>query len=354
MENDFDCNIRFYAKVFLYPFGIFDPIVRSRRDDSGGMMTKIHGEGGKIMRVQLKRILCATDFSDLSNQTISFGIALAKTFNAKLFVCHIIDLPFAAMNGEVQLDPIEQQNRMAAYAQEQLEQLFDKESIEWEPLVSIGHTADEISRIVDKHRIDIVVSATHGRSGLKRLLLGSVTERLMRTIRCPLLIIKEQETEAAGMKRTSFPPRRILVGCDFSTDSELAFQYGLAMAQEFEAELHLVHVVEPPVYQNILFSDVSSGLYNRDAMLEELSNKLDRMVPDEARNWCDPTTALREGKPDEELTRYADVNDMDLLVVGVRGHGLVETLFVGSTTDRVARRSPCPVLSVRPIAKERE
>ena len=304
------------------------------------------------MRVQLKRVLCATDFSDQSNQTISFGIALAKAFDARLFVCHIIDLPFAAMNGEVQLDPIEQQDRMMDFAQEQLAQLFEKESIDWEPLVSIGHTADEISRIVDKKRIDIAVSATHGRSGIKRLLLGSVTERLMRTLACPLLIIKEQGAEVPGMKRTVFPPKRILVGCDFSTDSELAFQYGLAMAQEFEAELHLVHVVEPPVYQNVLFSDVSSGLYNREAMIEELSDKLGRMVPDEARNWCDLRTVLREGKPDEELTRYADINDMDLMVVGVRGHGLVETLFVGSTTDRVARRSPCPVLSVRPMAKD--
>lgn len=304
------------------------------------------------MRIQLKRILCTTDFSDLSNQTISFGIALAKTFNAKLFVCHIIDLPFAAMNGEVQLDPIEQQDRMMAYAQEQLEQLFENEPIDWQPLVSIGHTADEISRIVDKKRIDIAISATHGRSGIKRLLLGSVAERLMRTLSCPLLIIKEQGAKASGMKQTVFPPKRILVGCDFSTDSELAFQYGLAMAQEFEAELHLVHVVEPPVYQNVLFSDVSSGMYDREAMIEELSDKLERMVPDEARNWCDLKTELREGKPDEELTRYADNNGMDLIALGVRGHGLVETLFVGSTTDRVARRSPCPVLSVRPIAKE--
>jgi nucleotide-binding universal stress UspA family protein len=300
------------------------------------------------MRIQIKRILCATDFSNLSNQTVSFGISLAKTFGAKLYVCHIIDLPFAAMNGEVQLDPIEQQDRMMAYAQEQLEQLFEKETIDWQPLVSIGHTADEISRIVDKNRIDIAISATHGRSGLKRLLLGSVTERLMRTVSCPLLIIKEPGAEPAGMKATVFPPRRILVGCDFSTDSDLAFQYGLALAQEFEAELHLIHVVEPPVYQNVLFSDVSSGLYNRDAMLEELSDKLERMVSDEARNWCDLKTALREGKPDEELTRYAENNDMDLIALGIRGHGLVETLFVGSTTDRVARRSPCPVLSVRP------
>jgi nucleotide-binding universal stress UspA family protein len=303
------------------------------------------------MRIKLDQILCATDFSDLSNQTISFGIALAKAYSARLFVCHIIDLPFAAMNGEVQMDPIEQQDRMMAYAQEQLEQLFENESIAWEAIVSIGHTADEISRIVDKNRIDLAISATHGRSGLKRLLLGSVTERLMRTLSCPLLIIKGHEEAQPGRKETVFPPRRILVGCDFSSDSGLAFQYGLAMAQEFEAELHLVHVVEPPVYQNVLVSDTATGGHNRKSILDQLNDKMTRMVPVEAKNWCDLTTTLREGKPDEELTRYADVNDMDLIVLGVRGHGLVESLFIGSTTDRVARRAPCPVLSVRPMAK---
>ena len=304
------------------------------------------------MRIQLKRVLCATDFSELSNQAIPFGIALSRTFNAKLFVCHIVDLPFAAMNGEVQLDPIEQQDRMATYAQQQLQQLFENEPVEWEPLVSIGHTADEIVRIAGQKRIDLVVAATHGRSGLKRLLLGSVAERLMRTLSCPMLIIKEEGDTV--LKKHDFPPKRILVGCDFSPDSGLAFQYGLALAQEFESELHLVHVVEPPVYQNILFSDVASGFYNRDAMLEELNDKLERMVPDDARNWCGLKTSLREGKADEELTRYADINDMDMIVVGVRGHSLVETLFVGSTTDRVARRSPCPVLSVRPMGKKAE
>jgi nucleotide-binding universal stress UspA family protein len=304
------------------------------------------------MRIQLKRVLCATDFSELSNQAIPFGIAFARTFNAKLFVCHIVDLPFAAMNGEVQLDPIEQQDRMAAYSQEQLQKLFENEPVEWEPLVSIGHTADEIARIVEQKRIDFVVAATHGRSGLKRLLLGSVAERLMRTLPCPMLIIKGEGDSV--VKKPAFPPKRILVGCDFSPDSGLAFQYGLALAQEFESELHLVHVVEPPVYQNILFSDVVSGLYDRDAMLEELNDKLARMVPDDARNWCDPKISLREGKADEALTRYANNNDMDMIVLGVRGHGLVESLFVGSTTDRVARRAPCPVLSVRPMDKKAE
>ena len=93
------------------------------------------------------------------------------------------------------------------------------------------------------------------------------------------------------------------------------------MAQEFEAELHLVHVVEPPVYQNVLTSQDAANGRAREPILGQLTDKLARMVPAEAKNWCDLKTILREGKPDEELTRYAEVNDMDLIVLGVRGHG---------------------------------
>ena len=70
------------------------------------------------------------------------------------------------------------------------------------------------------------------------------------------------------------------------------------------------------------------------------------MVPKDAANWCIPQTSILEGQPYDELVKYADTRDIDMIVLGVRGHGLVKTLFLGSTTDRVVRRSPCPVLSV--------
>jgi nucleotide-binding universal stress UspA family protein len=75
------------------------------------------------------------------------------------------------------------------------------------------------------------------------------------------------------------------------------------------------------------------------------------MVPEEANNWCTPQLTLLAGQPYEELTKYAAVHGMDLIVLGIRGHGLVETLLIGSTTDRVLRQAPCPVLSVSPSAK---
>ena len=70
------------------------------------------------------------------------------------------------------------------------------------------------------------------------------------------------------------------------------------------------------------------------------------MVPAEAANWCTPQITIMEGQPYHELVKYADTRDIDMIVLGVRGHGLIKTLFLGSTTDRVIRNSTCPVLSV--------
>ena len=70
------------------------------------------------------------------------------------------------------------------------------------------------------------------------------------------------------------------------------------------------------------------------------------MVPEDARNWCKPQTSLLNGHPYEELVNYAEKHNIDMIVLGTRGHGLMKSLLIGSTTDRVVRRAPCPVLSV--------
>ncbi|NTV34872.1 MAG: universal stress protein, partial [Deltaproteobacteria bacterium] len=120
-------------------------------------------------------------------------------------------------------------------------------------------------------------------------------------------------------------------------------------AQEFQADLHLAHVVEPPLYDDLIKPSESKEPF-RKRLRKTVQEKLTSMVPEEARTWCNPVTALLAGQPHEELIKYAVVNDMDLVVLGVRGHSLVETLLVGSTTGRVMRGAPCPVLSVQPMS----
>jgi nucleotide-binding universal stress UspA family protein len=241
---------------------------------------------------------------------------------------------------------------MEDYAHERLKRIMAVHEIEWEPFVTTGNAADEVTRMAEEKGIDLVIAATRGRLGLKRFILGSVTEHLLRTLPCPLLTIHGRKKGHAVSIDQKIEFKRILVGADFSPDSDLAFQYGLSMAQEFQAELHLVHVLEPPVYKEIPKSVQGAREEIRKSLHKQLSDKLEAMVPVDALNWCRPKTALLAGYPDVELSKYADIQDVDLLVLGVRGHGLMESLFVGSTTERVVRKAPCAVLSVRPMNKE--
>ena len=106
-------------------------------------------------------------------------------------------------------------------------------------------------------------------------------------------------------------------------------------------------MIEPAVYKDLLKPAREEKEEFQQDLRKKLREKLAGMIPEEADNWCTPKTALLAGQPHEELTKYAVVHEIDLIVLGVRGHSLVETLFVGSTTDRVVRQAPCPVLSVR-------
>ena len=303
------------------------------------------------MKINFNNILCATDLSDLSTIAISSGVALAKEFHAKLFVCHIVDLSTTAAYGDIIFAPLELQNKTIGYTHGQLEQMMQHQTIDWEPLVTAGHPPDEISKFVAMHQIDLVVSATHGRSGLKRVFLGSVTERLMRILPCPLLIVRSIEGVETFVGKSPLVFKKILVGCDFSSFSELAFQYGLSLAQDFESELHLVHVIETPSYKDVLKTGLGPGSSSEKTLYDQLSEKLSRMIPEESAVWCRPKTILLAGRPYEEIIKYALLNAIDLIILGIRGRNLIEVLMTGSTTDRVSRQGPCPVLSICPIAE---
>ncbi len=302
------------------------------------------------MRVQIKNIICTTDFSDISDHAIPYGIALSKEFASKLYLCHAIDLTSIAMYGEAVVALQEQENRMTEYAQERLNALIGDKVEGWEPLITAGPTADEIVRVSFEKQADLVVSSTHGRSGLKRLILGSVTERLMRTLPCPLLVIPSPERDIVGMPPKGIQFKRILVGCDFSSDSGLALEFALSLAQEFQADLNLVHVLQPSTYEDLLKTSAETSAQEQDLRLQ-LNEQLNALVPEEALNWCNPQTSLLAGQPSEEIIKYAVLNNVDLIVLGIRGHGLVESILVGSTTERVARQAPCAVLSVRPVVQ---
>ncbi len=298
------------------------------------------------MKIQTNKILCASDLSDFSNITIAVGVALAREFNAQLYICHIIDLTATAIYHDGFYTPIEMQDQATAYAEETLQKIVGSSSVDYQTLVQDGHPADTLARLVQEKQIDLAITATHGRSGLKRLIIGSVTERLMRTLACPLLIMRSHDPKVTAPINLETKFHRILVGCDFSSASDHALQYALSLAQELQSELHLIHVIAPSVYENLLKSGPQPISRRSEDLHEQLEGRLEARLPADSYHWCNPQTQILAGQPYEEITKYAILHKMDLIVLGVRGMGLVEKLLVGSTTDRVARQAPCPLLSV--------
>jgi nucleotide-binding universal stress UspA family protein len=225
--------------------------------------------------------------------------------------------------------------------------------------------------MVKENNIDLVIAATHGGSGFRRFLIGSVTDRLVKIIECPLLVLQpgEHQKDFSGFDNLKF--KRILVGCDFSPDSKQAFDYALSLAQEFEAQLHLVHVIRLMEKEPFWGADdpqsASDGISawtlhgdlnprikpagtdsgKKSKVMEEIEKQLLGLVPEDCQNWCTPVTVILEGQPYRELIEYADKKQVDLMVLGIHGHNFLERVIVGSTTDRVISRSSCPVLAVR-------
>jgi len=316
------------------------------------------------------------DFSDYSSTILSYSVALCKEFGARLFLCHVVmDVPIILGTTETSLDPETLQNHHNQSAREELEKMATDLPVPHELIIGKGDAADEISNIARKKKIDLVVTATQGQSAMARLLIGSVTEKLMKTIHCPLLILHTQKHVFLPSPEHHIKMDKILVGCDFSPDSRLAFDYGISLAQEFQATLHLVHVIKPTENLDLKQNnelDISPGDYYRltssrnylemtpEKRQEKLRNireirnrltqQLHRMVPEDSRHWCTPETMLLDGEPYRELLQYARDEKMDLIVLGIHGHTLLEKLMVGSTTHRVIRQSPCPVLAVRQTA----
>jgi len=306
------------------------------------------------MRIQLKKIICTTDFSELSNSAISYGITLAREFKAKLYLCHVIDLSTATMYGESTLAFETQNEYMEVYAHNQINKIMSDQNVEWEPIVTIGRTPEEIARAAEENNVDLVITATRGRTGIKRLVFGSVTTNLMRMISCPLLVVKGAEHDIVSLMEQGSIFKKILVGCDFSPDSIKAYNYALSLAQEFQSELHLAHVMPPPEYKDMPESIKSTGAKLAQDVRIELKERLDKLVSPEVRNWCSPKTTLLAGDPHEEIVKYAFIEHMDLIVMGVRGYSLMEKLFVGSTTVRVLLKTSCPVLCIRDTTSEND
>ena len=212
------------------------------------------------------------------------------------------------------------------------------DSIEPELVVEEGSAPDAVLSSAEARKADLIVMGTHGRRGYDRLMLGSVTDRVMRTAPCPVLAASKppHDSVAAGKAQGDVHHlSRILFCADFSENSERALKYAISATAEYDAELTLLHVLE----------GVPGPAKTEEAMAAA-AERLDELIPPEGRKTLKIKTAVRIGKPYVQIIQLALEAQIDLVTMGVRGRGALDVAVFGSTTYRVMQLGFCPVLAV--------
>jgi len=293
--------------------------------------------------LEVKLILCPIDFSEFSVRAYHHALSLAEHYRAKLVALHIVELfrfpsvGFAASAGLYD----ESCQAVRESGKEQLQEFVKNhthDEIQPELVVHQGIAPDSILSFAQARKTDVIVMGTHGRRGYDRLMLGSVTDRVMRRAPCPVLAVCKppHDSMAAGKERGHIHHlSRILFCTDFSENSERALNYAISATAEYDAELTLLHVLE----------EVPSPAKTEEA-IAAATEQLDKLIPLEGRKTLKIKTAVRIGKPYRQIIQLALETQIDMVVMGVRGRGALDLAVFGSTTYRVMQLGPCPVLAV--------
>ena len=295
-------------------------------------------------RPSIERILCPIDFSDISRHALEHAAAIAKWYEARLTMQYVfvsvptVDVPPVVLEDEDRARLIARMREFACTVPRDVP--VDCQVQE------AGLVHDAIVRQVDATKADMLVLGTHGRSGFQRLFLGSVTEKVMRKVKCPTLVVPPRAPDIELDAPVAF--HRILCPIDLSESSLAALEYAITMAEESDAQLTVLHVTELPaaLTQEPFVVDVELSRV-REAAVNDARRKLEQLIPEGARAYCTVDTAVVEGRAYREILRQAAENKTDLIVMGVHGRGALDLLLFGSTTHHVIRASICPVLIVR-------
>jgi len=286
-------------------------------------------------RIALKNILLTTDLSPSSTAVLPFALAFARLYEANLFVVHVLPPEPHLMLVPDRLPA--QDDADLEQARRQLSQFIPPEvpkDVSCQLLVRRGPLDVVVSEVIQESDIDLVVVGTHGRRGVKKVVLGSGAEKIYRAATCPVLTVGPR---VHSPEENPCQIRRILFPVDLSAPTVHALPYALSLAEENEAELILLHAAPLVPWQH------------RASEEERLRAELMRLIPPQAENWCTPEFRVRWEYPPEAIVQAAAEEKADLIVMGVN-KARASTLSSHRPwpiASEVVSRASCPVLTVR-------
>ena len=303
--------------------------------------------------IELKKILYTTDFSESAEEALRYAAMLAGEFGAELHLLHVISL---FNEGEVKPEEVfpEMEKHAENYAEElhrDADRRIDRKiedhsghNLEMFKHIERGFSPhEEIIRVAGELKVDLLVMGTYGRGGVAHFLFGSTAEQVVRTVNCPVLTVRHH----APQRRDIQEIKNILFPTDFSEYSKKALPYALSFASRYGATLHVLHVFEQRVHPAFYIVDKSTPFDLDNDLRDRALDALDEFVYSDLRDKISFNCEVTSGTPFVEIINFARAREIDMIVIATHGLTGLEHMIIGSTTERVVRKAPCPVLSVK-------
>ncbi|MDS0301228.1 universal stress protein [Halogeometricum sp. S1BR25-6] len=297
-------------------------------------------------------ILIPTDGSDNVEPAIQYGLELARRYDATVHALHVVDsspierkLELTALETDLETLP-DTWYEAGDAATKQIETRAAEHGLDAVTEVRRGIPAREIRSYITDTGIDLVCMGTRGHTGLDRVLLGSVTKRIVRTVDIPVLSVKSKLTGTISESEIQGGFENILVPTDGSKPAREAVTHALDLARTYDATLHALYVVDRGAYS-------SRPGWTWDELQQVLKQNGGTVVEDiqsqAAAEGVSVTAEIAHGVPHQAIGEYCDQHEIDLVVMGTHGRSGLSRQLIGSVTERVLRNSDEPVLTIRGV-----
>ena len=296
--------------------------------------------------IEFKHILCAIDFSAASMRALTYAAAVAAWYESQLDVLHVVpafdDAPVSRHTGAGESSHPTSRQAIDSEIRRSIESVG---AAGLKPTV-LAQEGPAHELIVDRARTqgaDLLVMGTHGRSGFNRLLLGSVTEKVLRTAPCPVLTVP---AAAPPMTAAAVAFKRIVCALDYSPSSLAALQYALELGRQADGCVTVLYALEymnPEEPCEHVDFDIRT---RRRHFIDHARQRLHAHLAQEPTTWCEIDEVVAVDRAYKAVLQHATASKADLIVMGAQGTGGLELMLYGSNTQHVLRAAPCPVLTV--------
>jgi nucleotide-binding universal stress UspA family protein len=290
---------------------------------------------GDQIGLTLDRIVLATDFSPVAEKAAGYAQGLAKHFASSLSVANVVDLSVTTRYADVIAETsVEEMRQISAENQGRLLCDLSVAGVRTTVYTMESHNpAEALVAFADGMRADLIVTGTNGRSGLKKAIVGSCSEGIIRHARCPVLTIGPK-AKLAPKGPLSF--HTILFATEFGADVAKKAEVTFNFAKENIAKVYLCHVIDTP------------GVDITDALSLKLKSEteLERLIPDSAYDWCETEIIVEGGPVAEHILELAKRVKADLIVLGARHSITWFTHLIEGTVGKVLMNAECPVMTV--------